>query len=258
MFQMATRPLTPQALGLACSRVPPARRVRTAIRLAAGSSDGFQYMQLDLPPPLNSNIRKAEFIKSSTRVADCPPDKLPEFALIGRSNVGKSSLINSLTRNDKLAKVSKEPGMTKLINHYLINDCWYLVDLPGYGFAKAGKSNREEWLTFTKDFFIQRENLVSVLLLVDSSVTPQQVDADCANWLAECEVPFCIVFTKIDNRKRDMPPNAQNVRAFKQLMAAEWEELPRCFETSSRTGAGRSELLGYVASLRELHIRATK
>ncbi|EFJ40821.1 hypothetical protein VOLCADRAFT_69046 [Volvox carteri f. nagariensis] len=214
-------------------------------------------MQLDLPPPLNSNIRNAAFIKSSTRVADCPPDKLPEFALIGRSNVGKSSLINSLTRNDKLAKVSKEPGKHHLINHYLINDSWYLVDLPGYGFAKAGKSSKEEWLKFTKDYFIERENLVSVLLLVDSSVPPQEVDKDCANWLAECEVPFCIVFTKIDNRKRDMPPNAQNIRAFKQLMAEEWEELPRCFETSSRTGAGRSDLLGYVASLRELHVRST-
>ncbi|GIL71045.1 hypothetical protein Vretimale_4113 [Volvox reticuliferus] len=258
MSYLAVRPLTPQSLGLTCSRcAPSAQRLRMAIRLAAGSSDGFKYMQVYLPPPLNSSIRKAEFIKSSTQIDDCPPDKLPEFALIGRSNVGKSSLINTLTRNDKLAKISKEPGMTKFINHYLINDCWYLVDLPGYGFAKAGKSSKEEWLTFTKDFFIKRENLVSVLLLIDSSVPPQEVDKDCANWLAECKVPFCIVFTKIDNRKKEMPANAQNIRAFKQLMSEEWEELPRCFETSSRTGAGRSELLGYVASLRELHVRST-
>ncbi|KXZ52873.1 hypothetical protein GPECTOR_8g254 [Gonium pectorale] len=145
--------------------------------------------------------------------------------------------------------------MTKLINHYLINDSWHLVDLPGYGFAKAGKANREEWLRFTKDYFITRDNLVSVLLLVDSSVAPQEVDKQCADWLAECEVPFCIVFTKIDNRKRDGPPNAANVRAFKQAMSEEWEALPRCFETSSRTGAGKSELLGYLASLREMHLR---
>ncbi|GIM08775.1 hypothetical protein Vretimale_12773, partial [Volvox reticuliferus] len=125
-----------------CNRcAPSAQRLRMAIRLAAGSSDGFKYMQVYLPPPLNSTIRKAEFIKSSTQFDDCPPaDKLPEFALI---------------------------DMTKFINHYLINDCWYLVDLPGYGFAKAGKSSKEEWLTFTKDYFIKRENLVSVRVAAD-------------------------------------------------------------------------------------------
>lgn len=211
-------------------------------------------MQLDLPPPKNATIRSSRFIKSSTAIKDCPPDRLPEFAVIGRSNVGKSSLLNCLTGNSKMAKVSREPGMTRLINHYLINDNWHLVDLPGYGFARAGKESREEWLLFTKDYFIQRDNLVSVLLLVDSSLPPQQVDVDCANWLADCEVPFALVFTKLDHRKKDMPSNAENIRAFKATMAQEWEALPRCFETSAKSGAGRGELLGYLASLREMHV----
>ncbi|GFH06813.1 EngB-type G domain-containing protein [Haematococcus lacustris] len=178
----------------------------------------------------------------------------PEFAVIGRSNVGKSSLINALTGNDKLAKVSKEPGATKLINHFLIDDGWCLVDLPGYGFSKtAGKAAREEWLSFTKDFFISRDALVHVLLLVDASLPPQAVDIDCANWLAECQVPFCIVFTKVDNRKKDLPTPAANIKAFKTMLAADWEALPWCFETSSRTGTGKAQLLGYLASLRQLH-----
>lgn len=252
-----------QRLGLCCSRT--AARHRSALRVAASAApqqqqqDDFEYMQLDLPPPLNATIRKSTFVKSSTRVVDCPPDRLPEFAVIGRSNVGKSSLLNSLTANSRLARVSKEPGLTRLINHFLINDQWYLVDLPGYGFARAGKESRKEWLEFTKDYFVSRDNLVSVLLLVDSSVAPQPVDLDCATWLADCEVPFAIVFTKTDNRKRggSANANADNIRAFKQALAADWEALPRCFETSSKTGQGRSDLLGYLASLRELHVRST-
>jgi len=152
-----------------------------------------------------------------------------------------------------LAKVSKEPGMTKLINHFLINDTWYLVDLPGYGFAKtASREARASWLDFTKDFFISRDALVHVLLLVDGSLPPQQVDLDCAAWLAECEVPFAIVFTKADAAKKGAPTPAQNVRAFKKALSQVLEVLPWCFETSSRSGRGRSEVLGYLASLREL------
>jgi len=221
---------------------------------AGQQPQAFKYLQLDLPAPLNARVISSKFVKSSTKISDCPPDGKPEFATIGRSNVGKSSIINSLCSNDKLAKVSKEPGMTKLINHFLINDSWYLVDLPGYGFSRtAGKEARTEWLAFTKDFFISRDSLVHVMLLVDSSLPPQQVDVDCANWLAECEVPFAIVFTKVDHAKKQGPSPAQNITAFKKLLAKDWRALPWCFETSSKTGAGSAEVLGYLASLRQMH-----
>ena len=215
------------------------------------------YLLLDLPLPSFTKVKSASFIKSSPNVTSCPPDRDPEFALIGRSNVGKSSLINMLTESKSLAKVSKEPGMTKLINHYLINDSWYLVDLPGYGFAKtASKDSRDGWLQFTKDFFINRNNLVHVLLLVDASLPPQQVDCDCANWLAECEVPFAVCFTKIDSDKKVAGrSSAKNIRAFKELLAKDWEAIPWCFETSSKEGKGKSEVLGYLASLRDLHLK---
>ncbi|GAX74646.1 hypothetical protein CEUSTIGMA_g2094.t1 [Chlamydomonas eustigma] len=220
-----------------------------------GSKGEFTYLKLQLPPAENTRVKKATFVKSSPSVKLCPPDRYPEFALIGRSNVGKSSLINCLTEHNGLAKVSKEPGMTKLINHYLINDTWCIVDLPGYGFAKtAGKEARDSWIKFTKDFFISRDNLVHVLLLVDASTPPQQLDMECANWLAECEVPFAFVFTKIDSNKKEGPTCSKNIRAFKQMLAKDWEELPWCFETSSKTGSGKSELLGYLASLRALHL----
>ncbi|KAL6758731.1 P-loop containing nucleoside triphosphate hydrolase protein [Haematococcus lacustris] len=236
-----------------CSRQVIVRPVALA-GAARAQQDSFTYLPLSLPEPLNSRVTKSQFLKSSKAVSECPRNSHPEFAVIGRSNVGKSSLINTLTGNDKLAKVSKEPGATKLINHFLIDDGWCLVDLPGYGFSKtAGKAAREEWLSFTKDFFISRDALVHVLLLVDASLPPQAVDIDCANWLAECQVPFCIVFTKVDNRKKDLPTPAANIKAFKTMLAADWEALPWCFETSSRTGTGKAQLLGYLASLRQLH-----
>lgn len=238
-------------------------RARRCLELSATSrppheaSPPITYLKLDLPAPNHTKIKSATFVKSSPNVASCPPDRYPEFALIGRSNVGKSSLINMLTESKSLAKVSKEPGMTKLINHYLINEGWYLVDLPGYGFAKtASKDSRDGWLQFTKDFFIHRNNLVHVLLLVDASLPPQEVDCDCANWLAECEVPFAICFTKIDNDKKIAGgSSAKNIRAFKELLAKDWEAIPWCFETSSREGKGKCEVLGYLASLRELHLK---
>uniref|UniRef100_A0A383WAZ8 EngB-type G domain-containing protein n=1 Tax=Tetradesmus obliquus TaxID=3088 RepID=A0A383WAZ8_TETOB len=158
-----------------------------------------------------------------------------------------------LTQNSKLAKVSKEPGMTKTINHFLINDSWYLVDLPGYGYAKtAGKSDRASWLTFTKEYFAKRQALVCVLLLVDGSISPQQVDLDCANWLAEAQVPFAIAFTKCDARKKSGPTPAANIKAFKAELLKDYEQLPACFETSAQLGQGRVEVLGYLASLRQL------
>ncbi|KAI8468073.1 MAG: P-loop containing nucleoside triphosphate hydrolase protein [Monoraphidium minutum] len=161
-----------------------------------------------------------------------------------------------LTGSDKLAHVSKEPGKTKTINHYLINDGWYLVDLPGYGFAKASKGTQGAWLGFTKDYFLERDALVAVLLLVDASIPPQPLDLECADWLAASEVPFAIVFTKADAKKKSGPTPAQNMAAFKKGMLEEWASLPACFATSSKEGKGKGEVLGYLASLRRLDAEA--
>ena len=209
-----------------------------------------------LPPGDFSRVKKAVFVGSAVDLRQCPPDgKLPEFAVIGRSNVGKSSLINMLTSNDKLARVSKEPGMTKTINHYLINDSWYLVDLPGYGYAKASKGAAASWLGFTKDYFLNRDALVLVLLLVDASLPPQPIDVECARWLGDSEVPFAVVFTKADaarKRKKGEPAPAQNMAAFRRALMEDWETPPPSFETSSREGRGKAELLGFLAGMRRL------
>lgn len=234
------------------------RIIRLASNTVAPVNDGFTYLPLHLPPSKFSQVKTSQFIKSSKDVRECPPLNYPEFAVIGRSNVGKSSLINTLTGNDKLAKVSKEPGMTKLINHYLINDSWYLVDLPGYGYAKAGKEDRKAWISFTKRFFVERDTLVHVFLLLDSTLPPQPLDVDCAQWLSEVQVPFSLVFTKLDAAKRGGPAPQANIRQLKTALAEEWEALPWCFETSSKTGAGRSELLSFIASLRDMHLAAER
>lgn len=198
-------------------------------------------------------MKKAVFVGSAVDLRGCPPDgKFCEFAVIGRSNVGKSSLINMLVGSDKLARVSKEPGMTKTINHYLINESWYLVDLPGYGYASASKGTQGAWLGFTKEYFLKRDALVAVLLLVDASIPPQPIDLECADWLAASQVPFSVVFTKVDAKKKSGPTPAQNMSAFKKGMLEEWASLPSCFETSSKEGKGRSEVLGFLASLRQL------
>ncbi|MEW5300619.1 MAG: hypothetical protein WDW36_003535 [Sanguina aurantia] len=234
--------------------LPPSSAVQKHRPLAGEARDSFEYLDVALSAAQHVRVRTARFIKSSTAVEDCPSDRHPEFAVIGRSNVGKSSLINTLTDMSGLAKVSKEPGRTRLINHYLINDSWYLVDLPGYGFAKVAKDSKFAWLRFTKSYFVKRDALVHVLLLVDASIPTPEIDVECANWLAECQVPFAIVFTKMDTRKKDAPTPQQNILALKKSLSADWEALPICFETSSRTGAGKTELLSYLGSLRELHL----
>jgi len=189
-------------------------------------------------------ITKAIFQKSSADVKGCPPGDKPEFAFIGRSNVGKSSLINRLCNRKDLAKTSGKPGKTQLINHFLINDTWNLVDLPGYGYAKTSKSNLEKFEGIITSYITDRKNLICLFVLIDSRLEVQAIDAQFMEWCAEKEVPFCIVFTKADKLTR----NQLNTNIFKYLntLKRTWEELPQHFITSSETGMGKEELLSYI------------
>ena len=212
--------------------------------------------------PTNVSIKSAEFVKSSVSVADCPPANHPDFAFIGRSNVGKSSLVNCLTGRKQLALVSNTPGKTQTINHFMVLSAgagpWYLVDLPGYGYARAPGDLRDAWTDFTMEFFQKRESLVSCLLLIDGTIPPQEVDLEVANWLGEHDIPFTVVFTKVDKRRKVRPGvrtnHEDNVRAFQEALAPSWAELPPCVITSSVTGTGRQALLNHIAALRKLHI----
>lgn len=212
---------------------------------------GDAVVEVPLPPPRGVRVKTAEFIKSSVNVEQCPPPRFPEFAVIGRSNVGKSSLINLLTGRSSLAMVSKTPGKTRCINHFLINGAWYLVDLPGYGYARTSKGNVVEWNRFTREYFTERETLVTVLLLVDASIPPMALDVSCAAWFAEAEIPFTIVFTKLDKRKKGGPPAEENIAAFEAQVEEACGYLPPTILTSSKSGKGRNELLAHVAQLRE-------
>lgn len=200
-------------------------------------------------------IKSASFVVSNSDYRKCPSDSRPEYAFIGRSNVGKSSLINMLTKNKGLAKTSVRPGKTQLINHFLIVgeverdnrktlDEWYLVDLPGYGYAKTSKTARAEWLKMIKDYFINREQLVSTFVLIDSRIAPQKIDLEFISFLGRNGMPLSIVFTKVD--KQNQRETALNVNAFKKALAEEWEELPQIFITSSVSGTGRSKILNYI------------
>ena len=192
---------------------------------------------------------KASFVISSPDVASCPHSTLPEYAFIGRSNVGKSSLINMLTRNPKLAKTSQKPGKTLLINHFLIDDKWHLVDLPGYGYAQAGQKQREKLRLMIERYCLLRQELCSLFVLVDCRHEPQQIDLAFMEWLGENEVPFAIVFTKGD--KLGKVRLRENVEAYKQKMLETWVELPPVFVTSAETGMGGDELLQYIESINE-------
>ena len=192
---------------------------------------------------------KASFVISSPDVASCPRSTLPEYAFIGRSNVGKSSLINMLTRNPKLAKTSQKPGKTLLINHFLIDDKWHLVDLPGYGYAQAGQKQREKLRLMIERYCLLRQELCSLFVLVDCRHEPQQIDLEFMEWLGENEVPFAIVFTKGD--KLGKVRLRENVEAYKQKMLETWVELPPVFITSAETGMGGDELLRYIESINE-------
>ena len=189
-------------------------------------------------------IKKAEFLMSNTRMDRLPNDNIPEYAFIGRSNVGKSSLINMLVQRRGLAKTSSVPGKTVAINHFIVNDAWYLVDLPGYGYAQHSKKQRDAWRIMINNYITQRRNLVCTFVLIDSRIEPQNNDLGFLGWLGENQMPFCIVFTKAD--KVSKAELDKNVEAFKTRLLEEWEELPPIFITSSEKKQGRDEILDYI------------
>ena len=189
-------------------------------------------------------IKSADYTISSARVQQCPAGDLPEFAFIGRSNVGKSSLINMLTGRSNLAKTSATPGKTVLINHFLINSQWYLVDLPGYGYAKRGMQQRDELQRMISSYILQRDQMMNLFLLIDSRHEPQRIDLEFIEWLGENGIPFSIVFTKAD--KLSKGKLAANVKQYLSELSKQWEELPPHFITSSETKLGREEVLDYI------------
>lgn len=189
-------------------------------------------------------IKTAEFIISNTQVDKMPAPTKPEYAFIGRSNVGKSSLINMLCRKKGLAKTSQNPGKTQVINHFIINDHWYLVDLPGYGYAKVSQTTRKSWEGMIKTYLEERENLQCVMLLIDSRLEPQKVDLAFIDWLGEKGIPFCIIFTKAD--KQSKSKTSANVELFNSILLKNWEELPTFFVTSAEEGTGKEEVLAYI------------
>lgn len=193
------------------------------------------------------DIKQAEFTLSAPNVTMCPKDNKPEYAFIGRSNVGKSSLINMLCNNKKLAKTSATPGKTLLINHFIINREWYLVDLPGYGYAKRSKSEIKRLEQMIHGYILQRQQLVCVFVLVDIRLEPQKVDLEFINWLGESSVPFAIVFTKAD--KLNVTKARANVEAYKKVLEETWEEMPPIIVTSAEKKTGRDELIEYIDSI---------
>jgi GTP-binding protein len=192
-------------------------------------------------------IKEAVFIVSNTEIKNCPTDNKPEFAFIGRSNVGKSSLINMLTGKKGLAKTSGTPGKTQLINHFLIDGQWYIVDLPGYGYARASKSMRSKWEKFIADYLTKRETLMNIFVLLDARLEPQKIDLEFMNWCGEKGLPFSMVFTKID--KLSSSVLQKNLAKYKKEMLKYWEEMPPVFTSSSTSGFGREQLLNYVEAI---------
>jgi GTP-binding protein len=189
-------------------------------------------------------IKSAEYIISNVEYDKCPAPTLPEYAFIGRSNVGKSSLINMLTNHEKLAKTSGTPGKTQLINHFVINKDWYIVDLPGYGFAKVSQAQRKKWERMIEDYLRKRENLVNVFILIDSRHAPQKLDLDFVNQLGEWKVPFSLVFTKAD--KSSQLEVSRNVKAFLNKLKETWEFLPANYVTSTEKKLGRDKILAFI------------
>lgn len=192
-------------------------------------------------------IKSAEYTISSARVEQCPAGNWPEFAFIGRSNVGKSSLINMLTGRAGLAKTSATPGKTVLINHFLINSQWYLVDLPGYGYARRGMKQRDELQRMISGYILRREQMMNLFLLIDIRHEPQRIDLEFIEWLGENGIPFSIVFTKADKLSKGKA--AGNVKRYLDELSKQWEELPPYFVSSSETRQGREEVLGYIEEI---------
>ena len=195
-------------------------------------------------------VKKAEFIISNTDINKCPDPAIPEYAFIGRSNVGKSSLINMLTNRKSLAKTSGKPGKTQLINHFLINDSWYLVDLPGYGYASVSKGQRLEFAKFIKKYLENRKNLMCLFVLLDSRLKPQKIDMEFMQWLGEKGIPFVMCFTKQD--KLSKTEAVKNLANYKKEMKQIWEKLPSIFLTSSSNKKGQIEVLKFVAETNKL------
>lgn len=196
------------------------------------------------------SIKTAEFLVSNSNVAKCPKNRMPEYAFIGRSNVGKSSLINMLTDRKNLAKTSGRPGKTQLINHFIINQAWYLVDLPGYGYARVSKKVKKEFQKFITQYFEEREQLISAFVLIDCRHEPQPIDREFMQYLGEREIPFSIIFTKADKLK----PKAleRNIENYKQaLLEGAWAEMPNYFISSASNGTGKDEIINYIEQIND-------
>lgn len=190
---------------------------------------------------INSSI----FITSNTNFEKCPPPIIPEYAFIGRSNVGKSSLINSLVQKKDLAKTSAKPGKTQTINHFLINEKWYIVDLPGFGYASVSKTKKASFSIMIEDYLLKRENLMCVFVLIDSRLEPQAIDLDFIDWLGRKQIPFVISFTKVD--KKGMLQSQKTIDFYKETLLQTWEELPNIYITSAEKGIGKDEILDFIA-----------
>ena len=195
-------------------------------------------------------IKIAQFVVSNTDVTKCPAPLLPEYAFIGRSNVGKSSLINMICERKNMAKTSGKPGKTQLINHFIINDNWYLVDLPGYGYASVSKDKKEDWVAFIQEYILKRENLMCLMVLVDSRLEPQKIDLEFMDWLGENGISFVIVFTKTD--KLSKLKTANNIKHYEEEMSKSWDELPQRFYTSAEKSIGKTELLKFISDANKL------
>lgn len=189
-------------------------------------------------------IKSATFICSNTKISALPVANMPEYAFIGRSNVGKSSLINMLVNQHGLAKTSQKPGKTQLINHFLINEKWYIVDLPGYGYAKVSKNSRESWEKFIRNYITKRESLQCVFVLIDSRIPPQKIDIEFCCWMGEIQIPFVLAFTKTD--KQSVTKTNQTIALFKKELSGWFEEIPPIFITSGEKGLGKDEVLNFI------------
>ena len=192
-------------------------------------------------------ISDAKFIKSSAAVEQCPPPQMPEFAFIGRSNVGKSSLINMLTARKALAKISSKPGKTQHINHFMIDNTWYLVDLPGYGWSKVSKDKKAAWGIMIENYLLTRENLACLFVLIDARLEPQQIDYEFIDWLGQKKIPFVMVFTKTDKQSKN---KFQSIRAAHlRRLRTEWEDIPLMYESSAVTNSGREAILKFIEEI---------
>jgi GTP-binding protein len=189
-------------------------------------------------------IKSATFICSNTKISALPVANMPEYAFIGRSNVGKSSLINMLVNQHGLAKTSQKPGKTQLINHFLVNEKWYIVDLPGYGYAKVSKNSRESWEKFIRNYITKRESLQCVFVLIDSRLPPQKIDIEFCCWMGEIQIPFVLAFTKSD--KQSVNKTTQNIALFKKELSGWFEEIPPIFATSAEKLLGKDEILNFI------------